>query len=178
MLLLALEKIRGAEIAHFNIGAAHHQNVRGFDVAVDDALAERVIERATAFKGDLDGVLRWQELPRRGVLRQVSARNVLDRDVAGVAGDRGFENRGDMRMRELAGKRSLIQELHGIRGLEIRTFHQIRIEYLQGNLVSRERVQGKVDRPRGALTQGFQYLKFADLLHEVLTLGKSRQTAG
>ena len=51
---------------------------------MDDALLERVVERAAALVADLQDVGDRQQMRRVHVLRQVAARHEVHRDVAGV----------------------------------------------------------------------------------------------
>jgi hypothetical protein len=126
-----------------------------------DALAEGVIERAAALERDLDRLFLRQLLAGRGVLRQVAAGNVFDRDVTRFLGDRGLEDGRDMRVLELARERRLVHELHGVGPVEIGAVHDLRIQHLERHVPAGEGVEGKKDRARRALAENLPELKLA-----------------
>ena len=71
-----------AEVGDLDVGVRDQHDVRGLDVAVDDALLRRVFERAAALEADLQHVGDRKQVLRRGMLRQVAAGQVLHRDMA------------------------------------------------------------------------------------------------
>ena len=64
------------------------------------------------------------------------------------------------------GRWALIHELRDIGVVEIRTLHDFRIQQLQCNVVTRERVQGQINRARRTLAENFPELEFSNLLHD------------
>ena len=101
---------RGAEIRDLDVGVLRQQDVGRLDVAMDHAVSVRVVERLAALEDDLDDLVDRQQIVDLGVLLERAALDVLHDDVAAFLVGHRVEDGRDVRMRQLAGERSLGQE--------------------------------------------------------------------
>jgi hypothetical protein len=77
---------------------------------VRDADAVGEVERARAFEDDFDDALDRQQGRRRATRFERAAPHVLHDDVAEVLGDDGIVDLDDVRVRQLADERRLVEE--------------------------------------------------------------------
>ncbi len=59
---------RQSEIDQLGLVVGSHQDVRRLDVAMDDSLAVRAVERHAALEDDPDHPVQWQQLVDPGVV--------------------------------------------------------------------------------------------------------------
>src|SRR6185436_13719028 len=97
-------------------------------------------------------------------LREIPARDILDRDVAAAfLLHRRLENRRDMRVRDPPGERRLVQELPRVRLVEILRRDDSGVEDLQRYILAAERVEREVDRSGSALAEHSAEREFSKL---------------
>jgi hypothetical protein len=164
---LALLQERGAEVGDLHLGAFGNHDVRRLDVAVDDALARRVLQRAAALEADLQHVGDRQQLAGGDVPGQIAAHHQLHRDVTGILADHRVEDRDDMRVAQLAGERGLVQELRAVDGAELGIAEHLGLDGLERHFLAGEGVLREVDGAGRALAEVLLHFVFADLEREV-----------
>ena len=144
-----------AEVEHTRLGAAHHEDVGGLDVAVDHALRMRVGQRIGHPAHHQRG-LRRRGLPAfEAQLAQVAALQQLHRDVGALLAHAGIEHRHDVRVAQATGGTCFVQE-QGVERLAL-IGGDLEVQRLDGNQARQQRVVRGVHAAEAA---------FADLVLE------------
>ena len=141
----------GAKIRNFYVRPARDQDIGGLDVPVDDALPVCVVERTAALESDLNHVRYRQQALGTGVAGQIPAVHVLHRDVGEMLVDDGVQDCHDVRMRQLAGQRSLADELD-LEDAALPSAAAVVVD-LDGYVRAVELIVGQVDRAVGPPAQ-------------------------
>ena len=151
--------------ADLGLAVGRQQDVARLDVAVDDAVLVRVLERADALEDDLDHLADRQQPVARRVLLQRAARHVLHHQVAAVRLDHRVVDVDDVRVVELAGERGFGDErLVHARARSRYRAPRANSQHLDRDVALGERVARKVDVAGGAAADLADHRVLADRL--------------
>jgi len=161
---LACRVQRGTEIGDADVAAAgdHQQDVGGLDVAVGDALVEGVVERACGLEDDLDDALEGRQRRRRRDVLERAARHVVHDQPGILVGDQRVMDAHDVRVVQLAGERSLVEEELAQQAPALWIGEDLAAQALDRHLDLAEGVPGEVDAARGAHADAAEDLVLAD----------------
>src|SRR5258708_702755 len=136
---------RGPEVAGLGVPRLREQDVSRLDIAVDQPVLERVLERAYAFEDDLDDFVEGKQSGDMRVHLERGAGHVLHHQIAVLGLDHGVEDLDDVRMVELASERRLGKErlVHHALGLRIDVVGEQ--EHLDGDVPVGEGVARKIN---------------------------------
>ena len=129
------------------------QQVGRLDVAMDDALELRVVERAAALEHVFHHAVERQQVVRMDVFFQRAAGHIFHHDVIRFVAEYRFVGRDDVRMDELARQRGLVLQLLAILPAEPRVVEEFLLDHLDGDLAVLERVVSQIDHAGPALSQ-------------------------
>ena len=136
-----------AEVRYLYLRIGHAQNVCRLDIAMDDIVAKRVVERAGTLEADLHHFGHRQKPARAGELRQAAAWHKLRDDVAHGVIRAGVHDQRDMRMPQSPRQRRFGQEL---RAREIRDVRRLsRLIEFESDLPPGKFVERKIDAAAG-----------------------------
>ncbi len=168
---LGVAQVGSAEVADLDVGALAHHDIRGLDVAMHDAVAKRVIERAAALEDDFHRAVDRQGNLAADVGREIASGHVLHHDVAGVVGEHRVVNGDDVRVAQFSGKRGLDLELRPIDFPESRMAEERAVDDLERHLLVGKGIDGEIHRRRRALAERLLDLVFADACGKAVARG-------
>ncbi len=154
----------GAEVAHLGLAVLRQQDVPRLDVAVDDAVVVRVLERADALEDDLDHLADRQQAGDARVRLEGHAGNVFHHQVAALGLDHRVVDVDDVRMVELAGERGLGHERLVLHPLGLGVGALARQQHLDRHVPVGERIAREVDAAGRAAADLAQHGILADRL--------------
>ena len=164
---LRLAQQRRAKIGDLHVRAAGDHDVCRLDVAVDDTLAEGVLERSAALEDHLHDVGDRQQLVRCGKLRKVAAHHQFHGDMAGILLNHSIQDADDVRVLELSRQRSLIEELGTMHAAELGIAEHLGLDDLQRHFLPGKGIDSQIHGPRGALAEPLTDVVLADLQVEI-----------
>ncbi len=141
-----------AEVHDLDLAGAAEHDVAGLDVAVDDPVPVRVVERRQRALGDLDGALRGEPVAGLHQLAQRRAVDVLHDDVGdrhtGHVGLAGVVHGDDVRVVQRRGGVRLTAEAGHERGVP----GEVRAQQLDRDAAAQAQVAALVDLGHAATT--------------------------
>ena len=130
---------------------------------MDDPAAVRVVEREAGLEHDFDHPLHGHQLVGLAVLLERRAIHVLHHQVVLVFRRHGVVDGDDVRMRELAGERCLVQEQPLEPALERRVGDGFIPDHLDGDAAAEERIFSQVHAAGRTAPEHTEHLVLADL---------------
>ena len=151
---LGLDQLRDAEVAHLHTLATlmvgHDHHVLGLEVAVDDPLVVRLLEREEHLMEDRYDAARRERVLLQEELQQIGPVEQLHRQIEHpVARPSEVEDAHGVGVREPAGHSRLPMEAL----LDLRVGGHVLVEHLHGDLVVEPLLVRRVDDPHGTLAQ-------------------------
>ncbi len=163
-------ELRHAEIGNlreaiFVDAPVREHDVRGLDIAVNNSLAVRIVERFRQLAQNGDQVIaRRQRIALHGVFERRPI-DKLHEDVGEVVAFENVVNRNDVGVRELAGRLSFAEHAFAQIAALVGIGKFTEANRLDGDSSPNGRIERPIDDATSAATQLFQDLIPADLVH-------------
>ena len=141
---------------------------------MNDTFLGRVLECPAALERDLQNIGDREKLTRSDVPGKIAPLDVLHGDVAGVFLDHSVEDRHDVRMPELSGKRSLVLELRAVHRTEFGVPEYFGLDRLERDFTPGKGILGEVHHTGRALADRLLNVVLADLKAQVHLNGRFR----
>ncbi len=162
---LAVDEMRGAEVADLDVAALGQHDVFRLQVAVHQAARAGVGHRHATLEGDLQHGCHRQQRVGLDVVRQRHALDVFEHQVGKLLVLHGVEDAHDVGMLQFAHQARLVHE-HVAHAAGIgRILQQVGLQDLDGHLHLLERVEGEIDVGGRSASQAAQDLIFVELFH-------------
>ena len=144
------------------IPRVYQQDVCRLDVAMRNAGAKGIVERAGAFEDHLYQAVYRQQRARAAERLQCAARHVLHDNVALLLGQYGIENLHDVGMHEFSGQRSFGHQQIAVDPAAILVAQNLREDGLDRDFALGEGIEAEVDDRGGAFAELLADLVLAD----------------